>query len=104
MATSAQIAANRENAKKSTGPQTEAGRQASSHNAVRHGLSGHAFALLDWESAEDFDTIKAFFETRTQAGYAHGTYPGRKDDPTLLVGTALPFIADIPDEAERGMR
>jgi hypothetical protein len=33
------IAANRSNAKKSTGPRSEAGRQASRRNALRHGLA-----------------------------------------------------------------
>jgi hypothetical protein len=40
MATERQIAANRVNAKKSTGPKTVVGKQRSSRNAVRHGLSG----------------------------------------------------------------
>ena len=40
MATERQIAANRANAKKSTGPKTAAGKIRSSHNAFRHGLSG----------------------------------------------------------------
>jgi len=39
MATAKQIAANRANAKKSTGPRTAAGRAKSSRNAYRHGLS-----------------------------------------------------------------
>jgi hypothetical protein len=34
-----QIEANRRNALKSTGPKTEAGKQASRRNAVRHGLT-----------------------------------------------------------------
>ena len=33
------IAANRRNAKKSTGPRTKAGRATSRHNARRHGLA-----------------------------------------------------------------
>jgi hypothetical protein len=66
MASSAQIAANRENAKKSTGARTEAGKQASSRNAFRHGLAGHGFALLEWEGAETFDRIKAEFEREHQ--------------------------------------
>ena len=40
MATERQIAANRANAKRSTGPKTVAGKMASSRNAYRHGLSG----------------------------------------------------------------
>jgi hypothetical protein len=39
MATERQIAANRANAKKSTGPKTAAGKIRSSRNAFRHGLS-----------------------------------------------------------------
>jgi hypothetical protein len=39
MATEKQIAANRANAKRSTGPKTAAGRKKSSRNAHRHGLS-----------------------------------------------------------------
>ena len=34
-----QIEANRRNAQNSTGPRTEAGKQRSSRNAVRHGLT-----------------------------------------------------------------
>jgi hypothetical protein len=39
LATEKQIAANRANAKRSTGPRTAAGKQKSSRNAYRHGLS-----------------------------------------------------------------
>jgi hypothetical protein len=39
MATEKQIAANRANAKRSTGPKTKAGRLKSSRNAYRHGFS-----------------------------------------------------------------
>ena len=39
MATDKQIAANRANAQKSTGPKTAPGRWKSSRNAFRHGLS-----------------------------------------------------------------
>ena len=39
MATEKQIAANRANARRSTGPKTRAGKMASSRNAFRHGLS-----------------------------------------------------------------
>jgi len=43
-----QLAANRRNAKKSSGPRTAAGRQTVSRNAVKHGLAGR-FALLSHE-------------------------------------------------------
>lgn len=39
MASEKQIAANRANAKRSTGPKTAAGKRSSSGNALRHGLS-----------------------------------------------------------------
>ena len=39
MASKRQIAANRRNAKKSTGPRSKAGREASRRNARRHGLA-----------------------------------------------------------------
>jgi hypothetical protein len=42
MATEKQIAANRANALRSTGPKTAAGKQKSSRNALRHGLSASA--------------------------------------------------------------
>ena len=45
MASSAQLRANRDNAKKSTGPRTIAGKSVSSRNATKHGLfSKHFFA------------------------------------------------------------
>ena len=40
MATDKQIAANRANAKRSTGPKTALGKMVSSRNAYSHGLSG----------------------------------------------------------------
>ena len=39
MATDKQIAANRLNAKNSTGPRTDAGKRRSRRNAIRHGLT-----------------------------------------------------------------
>jgi hypothetical protein len=57
MATAAQIAANRENAKKSQGPTSEAGKEAASRNNFRHGLTGHVFAFMSWEDPEGFDAL-----------------------------------------------
>lgn len=48
MATQKQISANRENAKRSTGPRTRAGKKQSSKNSLKHGLSlGLNEALVD---------------------------------------------------------
>jgi hypothetical protein len=55
MATEKQIAANRANAQKSTGPKTAAGRLKSSRNALRHGLS--LPLQLDLETSAKADAI-----------------------------------------------
>ena len=53
-----QIEANRRNALKSTGPTTEAGKQASRRNAVRHGLTA-ATVISALEDAEDYKAFEA---------------------------------------------
>jgi len=58
-----QIAANRENAKKSTGPKTPAGKAASSRNALRHGLYSTDLVL----PSEDFEEFKAFARRLNEA-------------------------------------
>jgi hypothetical protein len=55
MATEKQIAANRANAQRSTGPKTLAGKLKSSRNAYRHGLSSQL--QLDPLTAAKADTI-----------------------------------------------
>jgi hypothetical protein len=59
MATERQIAANRANAKHSTGPVTAAGKQASSQNALHHGLLSHSCIILKGEKADRFDALLA---------------------------------------------
>ncbi len=54
MATNNQIRANRENAEKSTGPRTAAGKTRSSKNALKHGLLSQD-AVLPGEDPADFD-------------------------------------------------
>jgi hypothetical protein len=54
----ARLAANRENAKKSTGPRTEEGKAIASKNATRHGLLSKDAVLLD-ESPEAFERLRA---------------------------------------------
>ena len=56
MATDRQIAANRRNAQKSTGPKTDEGKAASRLNAVRHGFASQNFLL----KAEDHDEFAAY--------------------------------------------
>ena len=56
MASEKQLRANRENAKKSTGPKTATGRARSSRNAFRHGLSRPL--ALNAETADKADLIR----------------------------------------------
>jgi hypothetical protein len=58
MATAAQITANQHNAANSTGPKSPEGKQTSSRNATRHGLSG-VFTVLPHENADDFNDLAA---------------------------------------------
>jgi hypothetical protein len=63
-----QFAANRRNALKSTGPRTEAGKQASRRNAVRHGLTAETVigALEDAEDYKAFElAITADFDAQS---------------------------------------
>jgi hypothetical protein len=57
MASPAQIIANRENAQLSTGPQTEAGKQASSRNSTRHGLTGTQI-VMPGEDAAAYEELR----------------------------------------------
>ncbi len=50
------IKANQRNAQSSTGPKTPAGKQRSSHNATRHGLSS-VFVVLPHEDQAEFDQL-----------------------------------------------
>lgn len=57
MATRRQIRANRQNAKKSTGPQTEEGRRRSSNNAMKHGILSQE-VLISGEDPEEFEMFR----------------------------------------------
>ncbi len=61
MSTPKQIAANRTNARKSTGPKSAAGKQTVSVNALRHGLTGRTVVL----PADDLDLYKTHVKTLT---------------------------------------
>src|SRR3954447_6231052 len=56
MATHAQIEANRRNSQKSTGPATDAGKLASSLNALKTGIYAESL-LIQGESAEPLDAL-----------------------------------------------
>jgi isochorismate synthase EntC len=62
MSSAAQTLANRQNAALSTGPATPEGKEASSKNATRHGLSG-VFTPFPHENREEFDLIATGLRT-----------------------------------------
>ena len=57
MASDRQIEANRRNAEKCTGPRTEAGKQKSKMNALKHGLASR-WAVLEHENRDEFEELK----------------------------------------------
>lgn len=52
-----QVEANRRNALKSTGPRTDAGKETSRRNAVRHGLMAET-VIAAMEDAEDYTAFE----------------------------------------------
>lgn len=58
MATPQQLQANRQNAQKSTGPTSDAGRLNSSHNAIKHGFTGQTMLI----PASEAEAYKSFTE------------------------------------------
>ena len=64
-ATRAQV--NRDNAKNSTGPRTQVGKDASKLNALNHGLASNQ-VVLPHESREEYEKMKAAFEEAHDAG------------------------------------
>ena len=66
MATKKQIAANRRNAQRSTGPQTSEGKSASSQNALRTGIYAAAEAVLPHEDPQDLAELAAGYHAHYQ--------------------------------------
>ena len=63
MASEAQIAANRANAQRSTGPTSAAGKAASARNALKHGLCAEKL-VLDEEDGAEFEALRADYVAR----------------------------------------
>ncbi len=67
MSTEAQVAANQQNAQKSTGPKSAEGKSAICWNAFRHGLTG-TFRMVEDENQEDFDEFYAGLRAEHRPG------------------------------------
>jgi len=70
MVSEKQVAANRENAKKSTGPRTAEGKARCSGNAIKHGLTAKDRVVLDQECAEQFEAMRLCLLEEMQIGSA----------------------------------
>src|SRR5690348_5541346 len=63
-----QLAANRRNAQRSTGPNTQAGKEKSKMNALKHGLASGS-VVLEHEDAAEFQELKqALLDEHAPAG------------------------------------
>src|ERR1039457_6801574 len=65
MATKRQIAANRRNARKSSGPKTPQGKATASMNALRHGLHARK-VVISGEEQDEFDQLHAGLQNQYQ--------------------------------------
>jgi hypothetical protein len=66
MATKKQTAANRRNARKSTGPKTTHGKAASSANALVHGLRARKVVMMEDEDPQEFSKLLAGLQNQYQ--------------------------------------
>jgi hypothetical protein len=73
MASPAQIAANRANAQKSTGPRSAEGKSASRFNALKHGIDA-ASIVLPGEDSADYDALVAGYQREYPARCASESF------------------------------
>jgi hypothetical protein len=71
MASQRQIAANRRNARKSTGPRSQRGKKRASRNAYRHGLAAGVLSCENLAHVVDRLARKILGDTDSQIAFAH---------------------------------
>jgi len=72
MSAPAQIAANQANAKLSTGPVTDAGKQTASWNSLRYGLSSKIHIALPGEESALEKHVAGYMEAHAPVGCPNG--------------------------------
>jgi len=104
MASTAQIFANRENSKLSTGPRTPEGKAASSPNAKTHGLSA-ADPVLPHEDRNKFNALLERYQSEFAPATAHEEFPVSqmtgarwKLDRAERIETAMFAALDSPND------
>jgi len=110
MASQKQIRANRENATRSTGPRTTAGKRAVRYNALRHGLLAQATVLPDEEEDELKALIGLLYDELEPASELESVLVDRiaacawRLRRVLSVETSLFVHKEWEELAERGYR
>jgi hypothetical protein len=110
MATPKQIAANRRNAQKSTGPKSAETKATVSQNAIRHGLCARFRVLEEVESQEAFDAfLNRLIEDEQPVGQAEIELVVKMAEHTWLAKRALRMQNNCfslqpktPEQAKRG--
>jgi hypothetical protein len=105
----AQIAANRENARKSSGPVTPEGKEKVCRNAVKHGLTG-SFELIEGENEELFKALLAqFMEDEKPVGIGEIELVKRMAEHTWmseranrLQAACFIIVNQTPEQKEKG--
>jgi hypothetical protein len=100
MASARQIAANRKNAQKSTGPSSTAGRRQAAKNALRHGL-----ASVDSSCSREIEEIARLLSSETnQANPTFASFEAAHAQMTLLrVKKAKAVIFDRFFKSDRSL-
>lgn len=112
MSSERQIAANRANASKSTGPRTQAGKDRSRMNALKHGLTAYHnilpteseaeyLQLRDayWEDLDPATPLEAFFVERLIAAAWRLTRAGNLETALMVAELADPNLLPLGAEA-----